>query len=104
MKNLSYCPQAGQAFTFWLQPQKVNKDLTRPSGTLSEGRGKTENSFCAAMDKKLKIVCVSLKASKLLTAYGRLVRQGRFLTASLLQFSLRFFSKAERGSDAKIEP
>jgi hypothetical protein len=20
-----YCPQAGRAFTFWLQPQKVNK-------------------------------------------------------------------------------
>ncbi len=26
------------------------------------------------------------------------------LTASLQQFSLRFFSKAERGSDTKIEP
>ena len=48
------------------------------------------------MDKKLKIVCVSLKASKLLTAYGRIVKQGRFLTASLQQFYLRFFSKAGR--------
>ncbi|MBP1664862.1 MAG: hypothetical protein H6Q19_2002, partial [Bacteroidetes bacterium] len=49
------------------------------------------------------IVCVSLKASKLLSASGRIVKQGRFLTASLLQFYLRFFSKAERGSDTKIE-
>ena len=104
IKNSSNCPQAGQAFTFclssfvfylfrrfplrsnWLQPQKVNKDLTRPSGTLSEGRGKTENSFCAAVDKKLKIVCVSLKASKLLSASWRIIKQGRFFTASLLQF------------------
>lgn len=45
------------------------------------------------MDKKLKIDCVSLKASKLLPL---VVKQGRFLTASLRQFSSRFFSKAER--------
>jgi len=24
-KFILFCPQAGQAFTFWLQPQKVNK-------------------------------------------------------------------------------
>ena len=54
----NYCPQAGQAFTFFAQKEfiiylssdfrfapiyqqkKVNKDLTRPSGTLSKGRGK----------------------------------------------------------------
>jgi hypothetical protein len=50
------------------------------------------------VDKKLKIVCVPLKSSKLLSAFWRIVKQGRFLTASLHQFSSRFFSKAERKS------
>ena len=50
--------------------------------------------FSAAVDKKLKIDFVSLKASKLLPL---VVKQGRFLTASLRQFYSRFFSKAERG-------
>ena len=61
-----------------------------------QGEGKRKTVFCAAVDKKLKIVCVSLKASKLLSASRRIVRQGRFLTATLRQFFKRFFSKAER--------
>jgi hypothetical protein len=39
-----YCPQAGQAFTFLLQPKKVNNDLTRPLGTLSKGEGTVAES------------------------------------------------------------
>jgi hypothetical protein len=64
-------------------------------GTLSLRRGERGKCICfsAAVDKKLKIACVSLKASKLLPL---VVKQGRFLTASLQQFSLRFLSKAER--------
>ncbi|HPS11459.1 MAG TPA: hypothetical protein PK664_08800, partial [Paludibacteraceae bacterium] len=62
---------------------KTSPALRAPS---PKGEGKRKNSFSAAVDKKLKIVCVSLKASKLLSASWRIVKQGRFLTASLLQF------------------
>jgi len=47
------------------------------------------------VDKKLKIDCVPLKASKLLPL---VVKQGRFLIVALRQFYSRFLSKAERGS------
>ena len=74
-------------FYFLASAPKSKQGLTRPSGTLSKlERGNGIIVFAAAVDKKLKIVCVSLKASKLLSASWRIVKQGRFLTASLLRF------------------
>jgi hypothetical protein len=67
--------------------------VLKPDGLLLFSTAKKVNKNAAAKDKKLKIVFVSLKSSKLLPL---VVRQGRFFYASLCRFSLRFFSKAER--------
>jgi hypothetical protein len=79
-----------------LQPKKVNKKTSPALWAPSpKGEGAAELMFIAAVDKKLKIICVSLNPSKLTPSS---LKQGRLLTLHFDNFIHAFFPRRKERS------